>query len=347
MISPFASASTLPFSRVMSRARSSARSVSSSQERRSTSARCRGAVAAQPGWASAAAAAAARASSAPALATLAMTSSVPGSMHVEALAARGGAPLATDEQVGAGCVVSHRPLFYRGDGPDRLRDPGPRRPTVASTRIGQGQGGEHEPGVPEARARGGPRHATDPSTSTPSRPVASHRSIGSVSAANRAASASSGDEQPADHEGDQHDEGEEPGVAPSSPVSRRRLAACSASGGRVEQLLAADRGADDDGAGHRHAAGLQRQHPAADRGPAGPERRQHDQRRQHDAGGDGRDGRPPPRCAVPTRRWWARREPAVGAAAQRQRATTSERERVGVTSRPRRCPPGRGGGSAR
>ncbi len=77
--SPLASVSALPFSRLISFARSSARADISSQARRRCSPRTRGAVAAQAGPASAAASTAAIASASPPLATEAITPPVAGS----------------------------------------------------------------------------------------------------------------------------------------------------------------------------------------------------------------------------------------------------------------------------
>ena len=79
MTSPRASASGLPISRVISSAKSSARSVTRSKARRRISARSRGAVRAQEAWTLSAASSAARASSLVAEASVASTSPVAGS----------------------------------------------------------------------------------------------------------------------------------------------------------------------------------------------------------------------------------------------------------------------------
>ena len=109
-----------------------------------------------------------------------------------------------------------------------------------------------------------------------------------MSAANRAASDEQRDEEPADDHRHQHDEVEEPGVAPVERGEAQEAGGLLGVGGAVEQLLAAHGGADDDGAGHRDAAGLEPEHPAAERRPAGPQGRQHDERGQDDAGRDRR-----------------------------------------------------------
>ena len=225
------------------------------------------AVAAQPGCASAAAAAAARASAAPALATCGDDLLGARVDHVEALPALGGAPLAADEQIGAERVVSHARCSTRPTGTG-----------AAAARPGR-NGGDHQDRAAPAAGSTKPRcrkperddqrsrRSRTRSTSKPSNPVASQRSSGSVSAANRAASASTAISRPPTTNVTSTMRVKNPESRPSSAVRRRRLAACSASGGSVEQLLAAHGGADDDRAGHGHAAGLQRQHPAADHRP--------------------------------------------------------------------------------
>ena len=94
MTSPLAWASGLPISRVMSMAKWSARSVSSSKAERRISPRSRGATAAQSAWAATAASSAAAPSSGVALAMV--VSGLPGGrvLDVEGRAVGGVAPLA-------------------------------------------------------------------------------------------------------------------------------------------------------------------------------------------------------------------------------------------------------------
>ena len=215
MISPLASASTLPFSRVISRARSSARSVSSSQERRSTSARCRGAVAAHPGWASAAGGR--RGAGIGGAGVGDRGDDLLGARvdHVEALAALGGAPLAADEEVGAGYVVSHAGCSTRPTAPVGSGRGAGQAATVAMTEDREGQRREHE-----ARRAGSPARQEHPAGHGPEHLDAEQTRWRATARAGRCRprtarrATSSGDEQATDDHRHQHDEGEEAGVAP-------------------------------------------------------------------------------------------------------------------------------------